>query len=164
MNNITIKKIAITIVIIAISIMFFLIWLSWLSHKEHEKIYAEAYKDFQEVYQYVLENKEIYKDFSEYQILQFNKSDTYLDIELIGDMQEMRDIVLKPFGYYARMGINANGEITVHYHRETTGEYEIICYYYKDSIIRSPYGNESRKWIDGCIEIVLCTDPAKIVA
>ncbi|MCM1381989.1 MAG: hypothetical protein NC192_08615, partial [Muribaculaceae bacterium] len=120
-----------------------------------EKDYAEALEDFQNIYRYVSENKEVYKEFSEYQLSLLDGEQDFVTIERYGDMQETRDIVMEPFGLYAAAYINDNGESVVYYIREVSDKYEISCYYCKDGINRSPYGNDREKLIDGCILLSL---------
>lgn len=162
------KKEAIKKIVSAVGIIFilavigFAVCIALFIHdfnEQADKDYAEACEDFKIVYQYVLENKEAYKEFSEYQLSLMNEDNSYMIIERDGDMQEMRDIVLEPFGYYANAGINVNGEAIVNYSREASETYMITCSYYKDGINRSPYGNDREKLIDDCIWLVLSPHP-----
>lgn len=119
-----------------------------------EKSHKEALEEFNMIYKYVLENRETYEEFSEYQLSLLDENNTVFEIEREGDMQEMRDIVLKYFGS-AYAGKNGLGEITVNYNHGMNHPYCITCYYYKDGVNRSPYGNETEKVIGDNIYISL---------
>lgn len=120
----------------------------------YEKSHKEAIEEFNAVYKYVLENKEVYEEFSEYQLSLLDGNNTAFEIEREGDMQEMRDIVFKYFGY-AKAFDNGSGNITVAYNRALEHPYYISCTYYKNGVNRSPYGNETEKIIGGNIYICL---------
>ena len=151
MRYIAIKKILVLfkiIAILAIAGLVLVIALLYFGYKNHQKkFYEEAYSHFNEVYEYVLENKEVYKEFSEYQISLLNDNNTHFDIEREGDMQEMRDIVFQPFNS-ATVGKDGSGEIGVSFYLYMPS-YEISCYYCPNGI-KVNESNES-KGIDDCI-------------
>ena len=153
MKNITSEKILFLFKIIALSAIagsILVAGLLYFGYKNHQKrFYEEAYSHFNEVYEYVLENKEVYKEFSEYQISLLNDDDTYFIVEREGDMQEMRDIVFQPFNS-ATVGTNGSGEVSVWFYLHMTS-YEISCYYCPNGI-KKPDDDQS-KVIDDCIWI-----------
>lgn len=119
-----------------------------------EKSKQENLEAFNTIYKYVLENKDIYEEFSEYQLSLLDENNTMFEIEREGDMQEMRDIVFKYFGT-AYAGKNGAGEFIVNYVDEMSHPYYIDCIYYQDGVNRSPYGNETEKVIGENIYICL---------
>ena len=119
-----------------------------------EKSKQENLEELNTIYKYVLENKDIYEEFSEYQLSLLDENNTMFEIEREGDMQEMRDIVFKYFGT-AYAGKNGYGELTVNYNHDMNHPYYITCYYCKDGVNRSPYGNETEKVIGDNIYISL---------
>lgn len=152
MKHIAINKILVLlkiIAILAIAGLVLVIALLYFGYKNHQKkFYEEAYSHFNEVYEYVLENKEVYKEFSEYQISLLNDNNTHFDIEREGDMQEMRDIVFQPFNS-ATVGTNSSSRaVSVWFYLHMTS-YEINCYYCPNGI-KVNESNES-KVIDDCI-------------
>ena len=152
MKHIAINKILVLlkiIAILAIAGLVLVIALLYFGYKNHQKkFYEEAYSHFNEVYEYVLENKEVYKEFSEYQISLLNDNNTHFDIEREGDMQEMRDIVFQPFNS-ATVGTNSFSRVvSVWFYLHMTS-YEISCYYCPNGI-KVNESNES-KVIDDCI-------------
>lgn len=119
-----------------------------------EKSKKENLEAFNTIYKYVLENKDIYEEFSEYQLSLLDENGTMFEIEREGDMQEMRDVVFKYFGT-AYAGKNGTGELIVNYVDEMHHTYYISCIYYKGGTNRSPYGNETEKVIGDNIYISL---------
>ncbi|MCH5194294.1 MAG: hypothetical protein J1F11_10055 [Oscillospiraceae bacterium] len=156
MRYISVKKILILFRIIAISAIagsVLVIGLLYFGYRNHQKkFYEEAYSHFNEVYEYILENKEVYKEFSEYQISLLNDDNTHFDIERKGDMQEMRDIVFLPFNSAAVGTNSSSGEVSVWFYLHMPS-YEINCYYCPNVIIKEPEDDWS-KVIDDHIWIV----------
>ena len=155
MKNITSEKILVLfkiIAILAIAGSILVIGLLYFGYRNHQKkFYEEAYSRFNEVYEYVLENKEVYKEFSEYQISLLNDDNTSFIVEREGDMQEMRDIVFRHFGS-ATVGTNSSsGVVSVWFYLHMSS-YEINCYYCPNGI-KAPEDDQS-KVIDDCIWIV----------
>ena len=155
MRNITSEKILFLFKIIALSAiaaLILVIGLLYFGYRNHQKkFYEEAYSHFNEVYEYILENKDVYKEFSEYQISLLNDDNTSFNIEREGDMQEMRDIVFRPF-QQATVGTNSSsGEVSVWFYLYMPS-YEINCYYCPNSIKKSD--DDWSKVIDDHIWIV----------
>ena len=156
MRYISDKKILFLFKIIALSAIagsVSVIVLLYFGYRNHQKkFYEEAYSHFNEVYEYVLENKEVYKEFSEYQISLLNDNNTHFDIEREGDMQEMRDIVFQPFNS-ATVGTNSySGVVSVWFYLYMPS-YEINCYYCPNGIKKESEDDWS-KVIDDHIWIV----------
>ena len=142
------------IILAAVGFVAYHIMIYFAVKDSLEKSKQEALEEFNTVYKYVLENREIYEEFSEYQISLLDDNNTVFEIEREGDMQEMRDIVLKYFGYSYAVK-NSEEEITVNYNHEMNHPYFITCCYYNDGVNRSPYGNETEKVIGDKIYIYL---------
>ena len=142
------------IILVAVGFIAYHVIIYFAVKDSLEKSKKEALEEFNTVYKYVLENKDIYEEFSEYQLSLLDENNTMFEIEREGDMQEMRDVVFKYFGT-AYAGKNGYGELTVNYIHEMNHPYYITCYYYKDGVNRSPYGNETEKVIGDNIYISL---------
>lgn len=144
----------ITIILAAVGFVAYHVLVYFAMKDSYEKSHKEALEEFNTVYKYVLENREVYEEFSEYQLSLLDENNTVFEIEREGDMQEMRDIVFKYFGR-ACAGEDGSGDVTVVYNHEMNHPYYITCIYYKDGVNRSPYGNETEKVIGDNIYIYL---------
>ena len=142
------------IILAAVGFVAYHIMIYFAVKDSLEKSKQEALEEFNTVYKYVLENRETYEEFSEYQLSLLDENNTVFEIEREGDMQEMRDIVLKYFGP-AYAGKNGAGEVIVNYVDEMSHPYYIDCIYYQDGANRSPYGTETEKLIGDKIYIYL---------
>lgn len=153
MRHITKKNILALFKFIALFVILGLILyivLLYFGYKNHQKeFYEEVYSHFDEIYVYVLENKEVYKEFSEYQISLLNDDNICFNVEREGNMQEMRDIVFEPFDLITA-GIDSSGEANIRFYLHMPS-YEISCYYCPNGI-KMHESNQS-KVIDDCIWI-----------
>ena len=118
------KKVKIIILIICILVMPFLIQSIPFIVNQIKRDY-EAHRHFEEVYEFVKKNEEIFLEFSEYQCSSSKDINTIINIEREGNMQDIRDIIFKYFDYGSAK-IDIDGNVSATYYGHCYSSYEII--------------------------------------
>ena len=128
----TVKIIIITVIAAIIMVPVLMLLFQHISYLNYlEEIEANYRKNFKDFCEYVEENKEVYEEFSKYQISLYENENTNADMEIEreGEHQEWRDIVLNHISR-ARVRTNDNGVCVVY--EKNRSIYDIVICYQND--------------------------------